>query len=118
MIFGPQAPFANGPLIIDNTADWIGKAMAYMKANNYTRIESTPEAAQKWSDYVNLLFDSTIIAQSAKEVGAWTVGANVENKERKTLFFFGGVPAYIAAVEKELQEGYPSHIFDSKIRTN
>lgn len=111
MIFGPQAPFANGPLIIDNTSDWIGKTIAYMKANGHERVEATQDAAKKWSDFTDLLFESTVIAQSAKDVGAWTVGANVKSKEKRTLFFFGGVPAYIAAVEKEALESYPSYKF-------
>ena len=111
MIFGPQAPFANGPLIIDNTADWIGKMLSSMRIDGNRRCEATEEAAEKWSDNVNTLFESTVIAQSAKDVGAWTVGANVDSKEQKTLFYFGGVPAYIAAVDKEIQEGYPSHVF-------
>ena len=115
MIFGPQAPFANGPLVIDNTADWIGKTLSYMRTNGYDRFESTEKAAEKWSDHVNLLFESTVIAQSAKDVGAWIVGANVESKEKKTLFYFGGVPAYIAAVDKEIQDEYPSHIFANEI---
>ena len=90
--------------------------MSHMRANGYNRIESTEEAAGKWSDLVNVLFESTVIAQSAKDVGAWIVGANVDSKERRTLFYFGGVPAYFAAVEKELQEGYPSHVFAKEVK--
>ena len=116
MIFGPQAPFANGPLVIDNTADWIGKVLSYMRTNGYDRLESTEAGAEKWSDHVNLLFESTVIAQSSKDVGAWIVGANVEAKEKKTLFYFGGVPAYISAVDKEIQDGYPSHVFANQIK--
>jgi hypothetical protein len=82
MIFGPQAPFANGPLVIDNTADWIGKTMSYMKASGYNRIEATKQAAEQWSDHVNLVFNSTVMAQSAKDINSWLVGANVGSKQK------------------------------------
>jgi cyclohexanone monooxygenase len=111
MIFGPQAPFANGPLVIDNTSDWIGKMMSYMRTKGYNGVVSNEEAAEKWRAHVNLVFDSTVIAQSSKDVGAWLVGANVESKEKQTLFYFGGVPAYIATLEKEIQDEYPSYTF-------
>lgn len=117
MIFGPQAPFANGPLVIDNTADWIGKTISHMKANGYNRVESTEVAAEQWSDHVNLVFNSTVIAQSAKDTRSWLVGANVESKQKQTLFYLGGVPAYFAAVEKEIQDGYPGYKFSTVVQT-
>jgi hypothetical protein len=113
MIFGPQAPFANGPLVIDNTADWIGKTMSYMKASGYNRIEATKQAAEQWSDHVNLVFNSTVVAQSAKDTNSWLVGANVGSKQKQTLFYLGGVPAYFAAVKKELEDQYPGHKFST-----
>jgi cyclohexanone monooxygenase len=116
MIFGPQAPFANGPLIIDYVADWIGRTIATMNANGHDRVESNEEAAQKWSDHVNEVFNSLVVAQSAKDVGAWIVGANVEGKEKCSLFYFGGVPAYAAAIDKEIQDGYPGHVFSTAIK--
>lgn len=116
MIFGPQAPFANGPLIIDVTADWIGKTIVHMRDGGNDRVESTKDAAQQWRDHVHLVFNSTVIAQSAKDAGAWTVGANVEGKAQEVLFYFGGVPAYIAAVTKEVTEDWPGHTFSRGIK--
>jgi len=111
MIFGPQAPFANGPLIIDVTADWIGKTIEHLQATGNDRVESTRDGAQQWSDHVNLVFNSTVVSESAKEAGAWMVGGNVEGKKKQILFYMGGVPAYIAAVEKEITEEWPGHTF-------
>jgi hypothetical protein len=113
MIFGPQVPFANGPLVIDNTADWIGRTISYMKDHHVARIECKKEAAERWTNHVDDLFKATVVAQSAKDVGAWYVGANVESKLRKTLFYFGGIPAYINAVDKEIKDGYPGHVLST-----
>ena len=115
LIFGPQAPFANGPLIIDVSADWIGKTMARMKENGHDRVESTKDAAEQWTEHVDLVYDSLVIKESAQEVGAWYVGANVEGKERGSLFYFGGVPAYAAAIDKERAEQYPGHTFSTAV---
>lgn len=87
-----------------------------MNANGHDRVESNEEAAQKWSDHVNEVFNSLVVAQSAKDVGAWIVGANVEGKEKCSLFYFGGVPAYAAAIDKEIQDGYPGHVFSTAIK--
>ena len=113
LIFGPQAPFANGPLIIDLCVDWIGKTIAHMKDNGQNRVESTKEAGEQWTDHVDLVYESLVIKESAKEVGAWYVGANVENKTRGSLFYFGGAPAYAAALDKERAEQYPGHTFST-----
>jgi UDP-N-acetyl-D-mannosaminuronic acid transferase (WecB/TagA/CpsF family) len=45
------------------------------------------------------------------------VGANVESKQKQTLFYFGGVPAYFAAVKKEIQDGYPGYKFSTAVQT-
>lgn len=118
MIFGPQVPFANGPLIIDNTADWIGRTISYMKDHHVDRIECKKEAAERWTNHVDDVFNTTVVAQSAQDVGAWYVGANVKSKLRKTLFYFGGIPAYIKAVDKEIEDGYPGHILSTPIKAS
>lgn len=110
MIFGPQGPFANGPLIIDNAADWIGRTLSYMKTNHIDRIGAKRDSAEQWCNHCEDIFNTTVVAQSSKQVAAWYVGANVKAKQQKTLFYFGGMPAYIAASDKEIKDGYPGHI--------
>jgi cyclohexanone monooxygenase len=117
-IFGPQTPFANGPLITDYVTDWIGRTIASMKAKGYDHVESSDEVAKKWSDHVNEVYESLVICQSSKDVGAWIVGANVEDKEKTSLFYFGGVPAYANAIDKEIQDGYPGHVFSTAIKAH
>ncbi|KAI1625072.1 putative cyclohexanone monooxygenase [Exophiala viscosa] len=113
MIFGPQVPFANGPMVIDTVADWIGKTISYLEKHHYDRIESKQEAAEKWSHQVNHLFAQTVVAQSAMDVKSWYVGANIESKLHRTLLYFGGIPTYINVLNKEIEDGYPGHILSS-----
>lgn len=113
MIFGPQAAFANAPMIIDITTDWIGRTIAWMKENNKDRCESTQKGAQKWSEHVRALYDMLIISKSPKDVTSWMVGSNVLEKEVTPVFYFGGVPAFNAAIQKEIADGYPGHTFAS-----
>lgn len=113
MIFGPQAAFANSPMIIDITTDWIGRTIGYMKENNKDRCESTREGAQKWSDHVRAMYEMLIIAKSSKDVSSWMMGSNIADKEVTPVFYFGGVPAFNAAMQQEIADGYPGHTFTS-----
>lgn len=113
MIFGPQCPFANGPMVIDIESEFIGKTISYLKQHNYGRIESKQEAAEEWSHKVNFLFEQTVVAQSAMDVKSWYVGANIESKLHKTLLYFGGIPTYIGLLDKEIEDGYPSHVLSA-----
>lgn len=113
MISGPQAPFANIPIIIDNTADWIGQTIAYMRTNGHTRIDATPEVAEKWAEQVNTVFDATVLPEGARETRSWYIGANVEGKRVEPMFYFGGVARYFASCQSEIGEGFPGFKFAS-----
>lgn len=109
MIFGPQQPFANGPMVIDVVSDYIGKTISYLKAHHIDRMEAKKEAAESWSNEVNYVFEQTVVAQSAKDVKSWYVGANIQSKLHKTLLYFGGIPRYMERLNKEIEQDYPSH---------
>jgi len=111
MISGPQAPFANIPIIIDNTVDWIGKTISHMREHGHTRIDTTPEVAGQWKEQVNAVFDATVLKQGAKDTRSWYIGANVDGKKVEPLFYFGGTPSYFASCEKEISSGFPGFTF-------
>ncbi|KAK3684403.1 hypothetical protein LTR37_020309 [Vermiconidia calcicola] len=111
MIFGPTAAFANSPLIIDITSDFAGQTIAWMKENNVDRCESTKEGAEKWSQHVRDLYDMLIISKQKDNVRSWLMGNNIPGKKVTPVFFYGGVPAYYAALTKEREDGYPGHMF-------
>jgi cyclohexanone monooxygenase len=107
MISGPQSPFANLPVIIDNTVDWIGRVISHMRDHNYTQIEATKEGQEGWREAVLSCFEKTIMAKSAKEVYSWYVGANIAQKPSEILFYFGGLGPYFQECEKERVSGFP-----------
>jgi cation diffusion facilitator CzcD-associated flavoprotein CzcO len=115
MVSGPQAPFANIPVIIDNTVDWIGKTMAHMREHGHQRMDTKTEVAEKWSELVNMVFNATVLPQGAKDTRSWYIGANVEGKTVEPMFFFGGVAPYFAHCEKEITDGFPGFTFSSPI---
>jgi cyclohexanone monooxygenase len=110
MVTGPQSPFANIPIIIDNTATWIGKAITHLQQENKTSLEPTKKAEKAWANQVNGVFNMTLIAGSSVETRSWYVGANVPGKPQNVLFYFGGVGAYFDECEKEAAAGFPSYV--------
>ena len=111
MVSGPQSPFANIPVIIDNTVDWIGKAVSFMRANGHRRIETKDNVAKKWSEQVDAVFNATALADGAKKTRSWYLGANLEGKTVRPLFWFGGVAPYFAYCDQEVNEGFPGFTF-------
>ncbi|KIW28895.1 uncharacterized protein PV07_04750 [Cladophialophora immunda] len=113
MVSGPQAPFANIPVIIDNTVDWIGKTLSFMRSNGYGRVDTKEDYAKTWSEQVDAAFNATVLPEGAKETRSWYIGANLEGKTVRPLFWFGGVAPYFAHCEREITEGYPGFEFSS-----
>jgi cyclohexanone monooxygenase len=117
MVSGPQAPFANLPVIIDNTVDWIGKTITHMRAHGLSRIDTTREVADGWKELVNAVFNATVLPQGAKDTRSWYIGANVEGKNVEPMFWFGGVAPYFERCKKEIDEGFPGFTFSGEVAT-
>ena len=109
MISGPQAPFANIPMVIDRAANWIGGALRHLKATGQDRIEARPEACRAWTNYVQMLLDATLLSEGTK-LHSWFLGANIPGKKSAPLFYFGGAPRYFGEIEQEAQAGYPGFV--------
>lgn len=77
MIAAPQAPFANLPIVLDNTADWVGQTLHYMQEQGYKEIEPTKEAMEKWGKLLNDVYEMTILPKAAIQAKSWFIGANV-----------------------------------------
>lgn len=115
MISGPQAPFANIPIIIDNTVDWIGKTISHMRTEGHERMDTTHEVADHWSEQVNAVFNATVLPQGARDTRSWYIGANVEGKTVEPMFWFGGLAPYFTHCAKEIDSGYPGYTFSGPI---
>ena len=75
MISGPHAPFANFPVVIDNTSDWIAKLMTYMKEHGIQRAEPKQEAMDGWTKLLSDVYEMTVLPEAAKKAGSWYIGA-------------------------------------------
>lgn len=105
MISGPQAPFANTPMIVDRAVTWIGDCIRHVAASGNTVVEARPEACEKWTQYVQATMDMTVLADGAK-VNSWFLGKNVPGKLEAPLFFFGGANNYFLELAKEAAGGF------------
>lgn len=110
MLSAPQSPFANLPLVLDNTGDWIGQTMAYMKEHDKTTAEPTSEAQAKWCKALTDVYEGTVLPQAATKAGSWYIGANIPGKRVAPLFWFGGVVSYFKLCDEEIEKGFPSMI--------
>ena len=93
MICGPQAPFANIPVVIDNNVKWIGRAITRLRDEKLDYIEATPEAADAWSEHMDELLNRTVLPRG-EAVRSWFLGANIPGKPHVVLFYFGGAGTY------------------------
>ena len=108
MMAGPQIPAANFPVVLDNTADWIGQCLESMRQNGYKIAEPKREAMDKWGKLLSSIFEMTVLSEAAKKTGSWYVGANVPGKPVRPLFWFGGVASYFKFCDAESSAGFPS----------
>ncbi|MGQ0466697.1 MAG: flavin-containing monooxygenase [Sporichthyaceae bacterium] len=110
-IAGPQGAFSNFHAFMNKQVLWIGDLLRHMQANGHTRVEVTEEAADAWVAQCEAILEMLVIKDG---VGArsWFLGANIEEKKARVMFFFGGVPAYVQALQASSEAGFPGYAFD------
>ncbi|KAK5453300.1 hypothetical protein LTS15_006485 [Exophiala xenobiotica] len=113
LICGPHVPFGNMPVVLDIQLNWIGKTLGYMEQKELARVDVSEKAMDEWSVHLVEAFKATLFAESAKEAGAWFVGANIPGKPSNVLFYFGGVPTWAAWLNNESDANWASMEFSS-----
>ncbi|QZS52747.1 flavin-containing monooxygenase [Rhodococcus opacus] len=103
MIFGPHAPFANGPVIMEGMTKWVGNALEYARAEGISRIEAEPEAVEQWGELLIELLNATVVPKGRNN---YFVGANIPGKANSPVFFLGGAKAYNEACQAAAEKGY------------
>jgi cation diffusion facilitator CzcD-associated flavoprotein CzcO len=106
MISGPQAPFANIPVVIDKSVEFIGRAIAFLREHGHARREPTPEAVESWCRHMQELLDVVSVIKQGESVHSWFVGANVPGKAHSVYFYFGGAPAYFQEIGQVAGRGF------------
>jgi cation diffusion facilitator CzcD-associated flavoprotein CzcO len=92
-ITGPGSPsvLCNMPVAIEQHVEWITACIDHMRRHGFARIESTPEAVDRWVDHVNEAANATLLPQAKH---SWYLGANVPGKPRVFMPYAGGMARY------------------------
>ncbi len=103
-ITGPGSPSVLTNMLpsIEQHVDFIADCLEEMRARGATVIEPIEQAQEAWigqvGDAANITLRSTC--------SSWYVGANIPGKPRVFMPYIGGLPAYIAACETVVNNGY------------
>ncbi len=93
LICGPQSPFANIPVVIDNVVRWIGRAITRLRAGGLDRFEAEARGRRRVERAHGRALASHRLPRG-EDVGSWFLGANIPGKPHVVLFYFGGAGAY------------------------
>src|SRR5215208_235992 len=105
MISGPQSPFANIPVIIENAVRFISRAVSHERLDHLAYVEATPEAVQSWVDEIETILNATLVRRGDK-LRSWFLGANVEGKPHGALFFHGAANVYFDRITDVADRGF------------
>ncbi len=103
MIYGPMGPFTNQPPVHEWQVDWMADAIQYVRDNDLSTIEPTPEFEAEWMQICDDIAYSTLFMK----VNSWINGSNVVGKQVTNYFYMGGMGAYRDAVAPAQSQGYP-----------
>lgn len=103
MISGPQGPFANFPCAIESEVNFITECIERAeRGSGY--ISAKRESELQWMDQCNRLTEGSVF----KSTKSWIFGENIEGRQPRIKFYFGGLAAYIAHTRREVDTGFPS----------
>ena len=105
LIAGPQSPFGNIPVMIENEVRWIGAAVAHARRHEVARLEPGPTEVQGWVDEVERSLNATLMRKGTL-AHSWFLGLNVEGKANAPLFFFGRANKYFDRLAEVVQHQF------------
>ena len=105
MVSGPQSPFANIPVIIDNAVRWIGRAVSHERLDHLDYLEATPDAVQAWVEETEMVLNASMVRRG-ESVHSWFLGANVEGKPHAAFFFHGAANTYFDRIRDVADHGF------------
>jgi cation diffusion facilitator CzcD-associated flavoprotein CzcO len=105
MILGPQTPYANLPVAIQEAVIWVSRAIEFAERNGVPAMEATKEAEDAWAAEVHRAGSATIMAKGAG-AHAWFLGANIPGKPQEFNVYMGGADVYFRRCEEVAANGY------------
>ncbi|MCG8590692.1 MAG: NAD(P)/FAD-dependent oxidoreductase [Proteobacteria bacterium] len=105
-ITGPGSPsvLTNMIISIEQHVDWISECIAYMDANQLSRVEPEADAQRAWVEHVNEVAKGTML--TAPTCQSWYLGANIPGKPRIFMPYVGGVGQYREICDDVSSDGY------------
>ncbi len=109
-ITGPGSPsvLSNMMTSIEQHVEWVGDALAAMRAEGLTTMEATGEAQDAWTQHVDEVGHMTLYPSA----NSWYMGDNVPGKPRVFMPYIGGVGPY-----REKCAEVAAHDYEGFVRT-
>jgi cation diffusion facilitator CzcD-associated flavoprotein CzcO len=110
LITGPQSPSVlyNMPLAIEDHVDFAAEAITYLRDRGLDVIEATLESEDNWVADALEISSQTLLPGT----DSWYMGANIPGKPRICMLYLGGAPAYRAACDDVVTNGYAGFTLD------
>jgi cation diffusion facilitator CzcD-associated flavoprotein CzcO len=104
-ITGPGSPsvLANMPIAIEQHVEWIADCISYMDEHDFSVVEATEEAEERWVTHVRAVAETTLFPKA----NSWYMGANIEGKQRVFMPYVGGFGRYRERCASLAADGYP-----------
>lgn len=110
-ILGPHQPFGNVARSIEHAVQVVADLLQYVHDRNYTYVEATREAADKWTEHVVECSKGAVLLN---EVDSWMTGVNknVKGKQVRTVArYTGSAVEYRRRCEETKKSGYKGLTF-------
>ena len=106
-LYGPQSPtaFCNGPTCAELQGDWVVEFLAYLRAQGWTRLDSTADSAHQWSAHLDDVAAMTLLSRT----DSWYMAANIPGKRRQ-LLNYPMTDAYLERLRTVAEGGYAGFV--------
>jgi cyclohexanone monooxygenase len=114
LITGPGSPsvLSNMIVSIEQHVDWVSDALAHLRAQGLSTMETTLKAQEDWVAHVNEVAHRTLYPQA----NSWYMGANIPGKPQLFMPYVGGVGTYRQICDGIAAKGYPGFSFGTAQR--
>jgi cation diffusion facilitator CzcD-associated flavoprotein CzcO len=92
----------NVPRCSEQNVEWVTGCLTHLQHANATRIVATPEAEQKWTDWVLQSGMKSLVAME----DSWFMGSNIPGKKRTIYAYYGAFPEYRRICDEVVAHSY------------
>src|SRR5581483_1527561 len=110
-LVGPLMPAGNIPTTAERNAAMTVELIGVAEERGATRIEAEAKAADAWRAETIAMSEMTLAHEAAVRARSWFMGANIEGKAVRPVFYTGPAWEYMNSCERERAAGYPNFRF-------